>query len=54
MKIITIPGKLILTILYPAAYPLVVKPLNKLACGMKPVGFFQGLKNIWQDKPKEV
>lgn len=53
MKILKIPGKIILTVLYPALYPLVVKPMNKMACGMKPVGFAQGLQYLWQDNPKE-
>jgi hypothetical protein len=51
MKILKIPGKIILTLLYPLAHVTVLNSLDQLS-GEK-TGFFEGIKNIWQDKPKE-
>jgi len=50
MIIFKVLGKIGLTIIYPAAR-IILAPLDQLACGTKPTGFFEGIKNIWvEDK----
>ena len=43
--IFKLPVRLVLTIAYPIAYPLILAPLDQL--GGKETGFLKGLKNLW-------
>lgn len=47
MKLLKIPGKVLLTLLYPATR-ILLAPLDQLSG--KTTGFIEGIKNIWTDE----
>jgi hypothetical protein len=50
MKLLKIPGKVLLTLIY----PILRIPLSQLdQLSGERTGFFEGIKNIWTDEPEE-
>jgi hypothetical protein len=51
MKLLKIPGKVLLTLIYPIAKVTILSGLDQLSG--RPTGFLEGLKNIWRDNKKD-